>query len=225
MKELIEKILAYLPRYLTNFGSLFVGPKRFIGQRNTAAEDTFGESLLFLGISLVLVVIMTAPLLPPGKDLWTYVGAQAVTYLLAVSLAALALRLAWRIVGGKATIRSFFVTYAYFFGVIIVIYTLFLLLAEGVFKVLDPDLYAEVIEAKLNKQARPDLSGSTIPMISFGIQLVGFVLLSGWGFVAWGAYRELNGLSKWRSFFASTIMGLLSCPIAAIVFFVASAVS
>ena len=67
MKELIEKILRYLPQCFTNFGSLFAGPKRFIGQRNTAAEDTFGEALLFLGISLILVVIMTAPLLSREK--------------------------------------------------------------------------------------------------------------------------------------------------------------
>ncbi len=224
MKELIEKILAYLPQYLTNFGSLFVGPKRFIGQRNTAAEDSFGESLLFLGISLILVIIMTAPLLPPGKDLWTYVGANAVIYLLTVSLSAIALRLAWRVVGGKTTIRSFFVTYAYFFGVLIVIYTLFILLGEGVFKVFEPELYAKVIQAKLNKQEIPDVSGSTVFWVSFGILIMGWVFLSVWGLVAWGAYRELNGLSKWRSFFAFTIMSILGWLIAAIVFFVASAI-
>jgi len=135
------------------------------------------------------------------------------------------LRLAWRIVGGKATVRSFFVTYAYFFGVLIVIYTLFMLLGEGVFKVFEPELYARVIEAKLNKQTIPDFSGSNIPWVSFGILVAGFIFVSVWGFVAWGAYRELNGLSKWRSFFAVMIAGVLSWPISAIVFFVGSAIS
>ena len=71
MKDLIEKILRYLPNFMKNFGSLFAGPKRFIGKRNAVAADNFEESLLFLGVSLVLVVIMIAPLLPPGKDLWS----------------------------------------------------------------------------------------------------------------------------------------------------------
>jgi len=223
MKELIEKILAYLPQYLTDFGSLISGPKRFMAEKNTKAEDTFVQSLVFLGVSLVLVVVMTAPLLPPGKDLWTYLVAEAVMFLLGVSLYAVALRVAWRLVGGKATVRSFFVTYAYFFGALVVVITVFMLLSEGVFKVLAPDLYAQVIEAKLNKQPMPDVSGSSVPLVSFFILVVGFFLGSVWGFVAWGAYRQLNDLSKWRSFVALMISGLLAWPIAAVMFFVESA--
>jgi hypothetical protein len=223
MKDLIEKILAYLPQYLTDFGSLFSGPKRFMAQKNTRAEDTFGQSLIFLGVSLVLVVVMTAPLLPAGRDLWTYLGANAVRFLLSVSLAAINLRLAWRIVGGKATVRSFFVTYAYFFSVGVIVFTIFQLLGEGVFKVFEPDLYAQVIEAKLKKQPMPDLSGSSVPLVTLCVFVAGFVFLSVWSFVAWGAYRELNGLSKGRSFVALLITGVFTWPLAAVVFFVWSA--
>jgi hypothetical protein len=223
MKDLIEKIVAYLPQYLVDFGSLFSAPKRFIARKNTTAEETFGQSLLFLGVSIVLVVIMTAPLLPPGKDLWTYVGATAVTLLVGVSLSAIALRLAWHLVGGKATIRSFFVTYAYFSGPVIVVFTFFQLLGVGVFKVLAPELYTQVIEAQTNKQPLPDLSGSSVPLISFFILVAGLLFLSVWGLVAWGAYRELNGLGKWRSSVALLIMGPLGWAIAAVLFFVSSA--
>lgn len=223
MKDLIQKILSYLPQYLMDFGALFSGPKRFMAQKNTRAEDTFDQSLLFLGVSLVLVVVMTAPLLPPGGDLWTHVGASAVTYLLTVTLSAIALRLAWRLVGGRATVRSFFVTYAYFFGVMVVVFTFFALLGEGVFKVFAPELYGQVIEAKLQKQPMPDLSGSSLPLVTFLILVAGYVFISVWGFVAWGAYRELNRVSKGRSFLALMIMGVFSWAIGAIVFFVASA--
>ena len=223
MKELIEKILTYLPRYLMDFGSLVSGPKRFMAQKNTTEEDTFVQSLIFLGVSLVLVVVMTAPLLPPGKDLWTYLGTRTVVASIAVSLNAVALRIAWRLVGGKATVRSFIVTYGYFFGVLAVIFAAFLLLGEGVFKVLAPELYAEVIQAKLNKQPVPDVSDSSVPLISFLILVAGFFLLAMWCLIAWGAYRQLNGLSKWRSFVALIISGLLAWPIAAVVFFIDSA--
>jgi len=50
MKELLEKILTYLPRYLMEFGSLVSGPKRFMAQKNTTEEDTFVQSLIFLGL-------------------------------------------------------------------------------------------------------------------------------------------------------------------------------
>lgn len=223
MKELMEKILTYLPRYLMEFGSLVSEPKRFMAQKNTTEEDTFVQSLLFLGISLVLVVIMTAPLLPPGKDLWAHLGTQAVGCAVAVSLVAVALRIAWRLVGGKATVRSFVVTYAYFFGVMSLVFTVFQLLGEGVFKVLAPDLYGQVIQAKLNKQPTPDLSDSSVPLISSVVLVAGFFALSVWGLVAWGAYRELNGLTKRRSFVALMIAGLLGWPIAAVMFFIQSA--
>ena len=32
--ETIREALAYLPRYLTDFGSVLMGPKRFVAQRN-----------------------------------------------------------------------------------------------------------------------------------------------------------------------------------------------
>jgi hypothetical protein len=223
MKDLIEKILGYLPQYLADFGSLVSGPKRFIAQKNTVAEDTFVHSLLFLGISLVLVVLMTAPLLPPGEDLWAFLAMSAVTSLLAVSLYAVALRIAWRLVGGKATVRSFFVTYAYFFSVFTIVFTVVLLVGEGFFKVSAPELYRQVIDAKLKKQPMPDLSGSSVPLNSLFILVGGWLLIGAWGFIAWGAYRQLNGLSKWRSFFALTISGLLAWPISEVVTFVESA--
>jgi hypothetical protein len=223
MKELIEKILAYLPKYLTDFGSLISGPKRFMAQKNTKAEETFVQALVFLGISLVLVVIMTAPLLPPGKDIWTYLGTIAVGLLLGVSLYAVALRVAWRLVGGNAPIRSYFVTYAHFSGVIVIVSTVFLLLGEGVFKVLEPDLYRQVIEANLNNQPMPNVEDSYVPLISLLINAAGLFLASIWGLVAWGAYRQLNGLSKWRSFIALMISGLIAMLIAVAVFFIESA--
>jgi hypothetical protein len=199
-----------------DLGLLISGPKKFMAQKNTRAEDIFIQSLIFLGVSIVLFVIMTAPLRPSGIDLWTYLAANAGASLLSVSLFAVALRVAWRLVGGKSPIGSFFVTYAYFFGTVIIILMPVLFLSEGVFKVLAPDLYAQVVHARLNKQPMPDLSGSSVPLIAFIILLAGFSLISVWGVIAWGAYRQLNSLSKWRSFIAFMIMGLLSLPIGSV---------
>ena len=235
---MIREILIYLPRYLADFASLVVGPKRFMKNKNasenTRMEDTWRESLRFLAGSLILVVAMTAPLLPPGVNLWLYLGGQGVTWLLAVSLHAIALRLAWRIVGGQSTVRMFFVTYAYFFGVMSVISALFILLSEGVFKVFADKIYARVRELQRETEQIflpretleqiPDFIGSSIPTISFLILIVGFLFITSWGILAWGAYRELNGLSKWRSFIALTIMVPLGWGIIAVLIFVSRAI-
>ena len=126
MGKLIDAVVIYLPRYLADFGSLFLGPKRFIAQKNTRAKDTFGESLVFLVVSQFLTVVMTAPLARPGISLSVRLMASAVVALLGTALSAIALRFAWRLVGGRATVRSFFVTYAYFASVIAVVLTLIL---------------------------------------------------------------------------------------------------
>jgi hypothetical protein len=98
-----------------------------------------------------------------------------------------------------------------------------MLLGEGAFKVMDPELYAKVIEAQLKHQPLPNLSENWVPVISFSFLILGVFFASVWLFFAWGAYRELNGLSKTRSFVAFVIMGVLNLPIFAIVDFVGSA--
>ena len=229
----IRIILEYLPKYLADFGSLVSGPKRFLAIRNPSADDTYHESLVFFASSVFLVVVITVPLRPTGEAFSLYLGRQIVTSLLAVSLYAIALRLAWRMVGGKATVRSFFVTYAYLFGVIGVIVTLFCLLGEGVFRVFEPDLYARVIQLQqetgkivLPLDVRSEIPGyldSSIPTVSFLLLVAGFLLSSVWSVFAWGAFRRLNGLSKLRSSIAMMIMGPLGWGTTAIVFFVSRA--
>ena len=223
MKDLLEKILVYLPQYLSDFGLLLSGPKKFISKKYLKSEETFVQSLLFLGISLILVIVMTAPFLFPGRDLWAHVGTVAIGFLLGVSLYAIALRFAWRIVGGTATVRSFFVIYAYYFGVGMVLLTLFHLLGEGIFKVFAPDLHAKVLEAWLVKKPIPNLSGNSVVLISLLVRIAGSFVVFAWGIVGWGAYRELNALSRTRSAVALSIALVLAIPVIVIVYIVMAA--
>jgi len=120
MKELIEKILAHFPQYIGNFGSVLASPTRFLEKQIGPPQDRMSASLTFLAISAVLVVIVGASRRPPGQELWTAVANVAVLVVLGTSLFAVALRIAWRTVGGKATTGEFFVLFAYYYGVAIV---------------------------------------------------------------------------------------------------------
>ena len=222
MEEFI-KLLHYLPRYFVEFGSVFIGPKRYIGQKNLQTDKSFNDALLFLAVSLALSIVMIAPLLPLEQNLWMYIGNRAVLTLLLVSLSSIALRFAWRIVGGRATIKNFFITYSYYCGVMIVIITLFLLLSQGILKVFDPELYNKIIEAQLKDNQMPEVFDSNIYVISFAVMIVGFVFISVWGFIGWGAYRQINYLSKKHSFGAFLIMGLFSWLISLVVALVGAA--
>ena len=157
MAEIALRFLRYLPRYLREFGSLLSGPKRFMNGKQIHTERSFIDSLHFLILSLVITVAARAPLLPPGEDLWVFFGSQSVLCLMSVVLFALSLRLSWRIVGGKAVFRSFFVAYAYFFGAIFVVFVFVILIAEGVFKSLDLELYNAVRDAIRDDTQRPTI--------------------------------------------------------------------
>ena len=230
----IRNTLEYLPRYLTDFGSLALRPKRFIANRNPKADDTYHGSLVFLGVSVFLFVVMTVPLRPTEVDFHLYLGGQIATSLLAVSLYAIALRLAWRLVGGKATVRSFFATYAYFFGVISIITTLFLLIGEGILKIFEPEIYAKIRSLQRETEQVllpletlrkiPGFIDSSIPAISVGILAAGYCVSGVWLLLAWGAFRQLNGSSKLRSFIAMMIMGPLGWVVAIVVSFVSQAI-
>jgi hypothetical protein len=224
MKDLIEKILVYLPQYLSNFGLIFSGPKTFIAAKNVESDTAFTEALLFLGISLALVVLMLAPLQPAGRDFWSSFSSTLVVWLIAVPLAALVIRAAWWIVGGRAPAQSFFVTYAYFFGVPVVLSAAVQLLSMGFFKTFEPELYSQVVAAMEKKSAMPAPSQSHVPLISLAILGIGFLLIAIWGFIAWGAYRKLNGLGRLRSFAAILIAGILTWPVLAIIFMIGAAV-
>ena len=98
MKDIIEKILAYLPQYFAELGQVCATPKRFIAERDVNADETFAASLLFLAISMVLQTLIWAPLNPSRRDLWTELGFVAVFNMMDVTLGALAIYTAWWIV-------------------------------------------------------------------------------------------------------------------------------
>lgn len=221
----MKMVLTYFPRYLVDYGSAISGPKKFMAQKNTVSEETFRDSLLFLGVSTVLSIFATLPLVPDGTDLKIFIGSNAVAVVLIVSLFAVVLRLAWRLVGGKAGVRSFFVTYAYFAGVMMVVFVVFQLLGIGILKVFDYELYSQLNRANQESQPVPDIWGNSVFLASFAVRMAGLLIIGCWGFVTWGAYRELNELNKWRSFAAFILTGLFVLPVMAIVFLVNAAIS
>ena len=225
MKDLFEQILKYLPHYLTEFGAVFSGPKSFIATKlSTDAGDAFGEALLFLGISLTLVLLMYTPLLPAGKDFWSFAIPYYVSYIIEIPLAAMVIRTAWWIVGGRASARPFFIAYAYYVGVASVLIGAIDLVAWGFFKTWDPQLYREYSDA-IQKgqsvedwvQSRTDLlhrfADSYVTLTAAVISGLGTLIISIWGLIGWGAYRQLNGQSKLRSLVALIISWVLFVPV------------
>ena len=231
MKQLVPKVLGYIPKYLLSFASLIAGPKRFIAKKHAGTEDAFEDSLAFLGMSLALTMVFQFPLLFLGDDfsrVLQYGLCFSAVSLVGVFLFSCALHLAWWLVGGKSPFRSFFITHAYFFGVLSAVYAVFHIFSVGVFKILDPHLledliaeYRHMIENSTYFETDPEfllqLMDSLAFKSSYFILLAGSVIIFIWFSVAWGAYRQLNGLDGWHSFFAFLINAIFAIPILVII--------
>lgn len=205
--------LGYLPKYLTDIARLLRGPKRFIAQRHAGAVDALGDSLMFLVYSLAIVVAMSASHLPPGASVGLYFAREALAALLAVALFAVALRVGWGLVGGKSTTRSFFVAYAYFFGATSVVLSFFVFVSNGLLRVLEPKIFAELWRLRgdsaadelLRELAEIGLFESPVAVASGLVIMAGLFMVAIWDFICWGAFRHLNELSRIRSFAAMMI--------------------
>lgn len=219
---MIQKILAYLPRYWTEFGTLIIRPKRFIAERNADTEESSQQALIFLGISLVLVCTMTALMNPPGTSLIFHIMRESIATVLFVSLTAVALRAAWHLAGGKSPMRSFIATYGYFAGGLSVIAAVFALIGFGGLTLFAPEFYTKMIlSGQGDKMAKAALDPKTqsVVMVVSAIYVVGWGLLIAWFIAAWGAFRVLNDVGKTRSFFAILIGVVITCMLIPVVSF------
>lgn len=217
MKDVLEKILKYLPHYLFELGQLISGPKTFIKSLDIDSKETFNNALLFLAVSMVLATIIDT-ILKPASDIWIYVGALLVLTLLTVATIAFSIQVAWWIVGKKSPFHSYFIIHSYVISVATLASYFFNLLAFGLLRGLEPKLYKS-IDAEWNKNpVNPDFSSllndkdfsdiffnseGGIAFIIAIIILLLFIMV--WWICAWGAYRELNNSGKIRSFFAGMV--------------------
>jgi hypothetical protein len=221
MKDLLEKILSYLPVYIPDLVRIVSGPKRFVAERNKGSEEDLIKAFTFLGVSLAIFFILQAGV--PAKDFLTDTAIHGILYLLFVVVFSGILRLSWRIVGGRAEYESFLITSSYYVGVLSIGFAGGALCFIGILRLLYPVSYSWFVKFI----AAPSLWKAYDPRFSRSILVafVGFLTLgvptSVWAFIGWGAYRELNQLPRSRSCAALFLTTLFSLPVVAGLFIMA----
>lgn len=211
MTEVLLKVLHLIPNYLIDLSRVLSKPKTFVAQRNRRPDETFTGSLVFLGISLIIVVLIQG-FLPPKTDLWNDLLKEMFRHGLPTALLPAALTWAWRLVRGKATFKSIFVTYCYFAGAALVIVNVAGMVLIGAIVTLFPDA------------AKGTLPESGKPVVLILIALLGFAVIA-WFIVFWGAFRQLNDLSRVHSFVAFLVFLLLALPVILITEYFRTAIS
>lgn len=226
MKDLLKEIFASIPKYISNFAKVSTGPKTFIASRNIDQESALTEALTFAGISFALAMILITPRIPDDVDFWKFFATRLISNLILIACTAGVLRLAWKIVGGQASFDKFLIVYSYYFGVTFLMFFLVILCSDGVLKSFNPELYKKLIAIQQKQSTEivnPFQSASFIA--SLLIFVAGFVLVSIWAFIGWGAYRLINQASKAQSVAAFFLTGVLTWPTLIIYYFIQAALS
>jgi hypothetical protein len=215
MKDLIEKILNYLPQFFLDYGSLFSGPKRFIAAKDLNSDDTFREACLFLAICIAVITIIRTPFRPPNVDLWASAVFAFWNIALDVVLVGTATRLGWWIVRGKASAKAIFVTYMYFSGIINGLMIFLAALMLGFIKATDRPLYDEVRPTFNTEAGVPNTLYEQLSIGGKALFICGLLGIFTWFYISWGAYRQINNVGRIRSLAAAAVAVLLWIPASA----------
>jgi hypothetical protein len=194
MKDFLERVLKQLPGYLGQVLELLSHPKTFIEKKDLDAKNAMEGALVFFGISVFITFVACIPTLPEEQDFLTAITPRATLQLFVLLLSVAALALSWKMVGGKATMRKFFIVTCYLSGFMILVVSLFVLVATGSLRVLDPVEYKQVFSGH-GANNFESFGYKVFAVILFTLMLALII----WAFIVWGTYRRLNDLSRFKS--------------------------
>jgi hypothetical protein len=205
MKDLIEKIFRYIPEYLLALGRLLARPKTFLATTQPDTDEGFRNGLQFLAVSIALVILALTPLIKDGSDIWKQLAINSLCVLLGVAATASIARLAWHIVGGRASTKSLFTLNSYIASVLNLLAAVTLIIAFGALRVFNPGLPAALAAA--------------------GVLVCGLIVIQVWYIASWGAFRAINQASRGRSLAAFALANVLALPVSFVAYLIVKAMS
>jgi hypothetical protein len=226
VKDLIIRLIAALPNYIVDLTSIISSPKRFVLQRASNKGSPLIDALIFLAISSAIALGLQLRFMQHNLlELSTQLSFSALTIVVFGG----AICLAWRCVKGAGSIIDHFVIHFYYYGVLDLIATCYFMSFIGIFRFTDHQLCGEFMMAlcrgevdwMLRNYERLMASNAGIPLQFTSLFFFSVMLL--WIVAGWGAYRELNHLSRLRSALAFILFPAFSIPVMAVVSSIANA--
>jgi hypothetical protein len=218
----MDKLLDYLkfiPGYASDLVSLLTRPRSFLLERSNENTDNWTKALQFFGITAFLCFIMIFTFVK-NIDFMTALSRGVVVWAAGVIFSSLAIRVGWKLVGGKATLSCIILTNIYAFSVAAIVSNVALMIFFGVLNIFLPTLFKEYMTILQMKdtteilKAVAVLNSSRAFVVVSGIYYgVVAIFYSAWIIVVWVVYHRLNALSRIRSFAAfviSSFLGLIA---------------
>jgi hypothetical protein len=224
--EAFLKYLEFFPAYIIDLVALITSPKTFLKNRNRGDEN-WPTALRFFGFSAIISFILlqfSNTLSPKGDTVLMNIAKDAIFSGVYMLFGAAAIKVSWKLVGGKASFDSILLTHIYCLFMFILISLVLTLIGNGLVKIIFPDIYDAAIkltqkgiaksifdtftDINAKQQSLKGITGTEIVILSviiFITSLGNFI----WIIATWGAYRDLNNASRARSFVAFIISCVL----------------
>ena len=215
-----------VPNYFNDLSRLFLAPKTFFAERRAENVLAASQALTFLAITFLGAYLLKLPL--DSKNSLAGFATDAIFRLMTVLGYGAALYAGWRAVGGKASLMKVFAIFFYCGAVLYLFESATFLVFWGALKLFAPDLWQELQDnlfCQGNASYLREMIRNPNPRLAafFPLTLLGFAPALFWFGAAWGAFRELNDLSKIRSVLAAVVFAVLWLPVTAFIFLVGSA--
>lgn len=210
---LLPYLRSFVEDFFKDFFALVSGPRRFVAERSAAATLTIGRALGFLAATTLIkwaipdpFHFQTSVINDIATDI-TFVFAVLIVYWLVLFLA-------WRSVGGTATLPYYLPIHLYFSAISLLLFHAVLSTWLGVLHTSDQKLYGDIMHLFREGSALPFVLSAEFRQDAYKSPGIRFVAVAGifggsliitWFIASWGAYRVLNGVSRLRSVIAAFV--------------------
>lgn len=224
----LNNTVGFITHYLENLLRLVQSPKQFITHRIAESNADLKESLIFMASSVLIGWLLKISFVR-GNAFLGLASDIVAAFMIAIAYG-VALCLAWHVLKGKARLKEMLAVHFYYWGVVELLQACWFMSIIGAFRASDAALYKVFMESLYNGSLltfgpqnieRILQSSALLP-----IQLIAFTGLTAilvWLYAGWGAYRQINDVSKLQSVLAAILFVLFCIPITAVLFLIANA--
>ena len=210
------------PRFVERLLGLLGGPRRYLGSLDLAAPAVLTEAMVFYTLALIVDAILALPFGGDATSFWTGAAIGVVVQVLSLFVMVMILTLIWRLLGGRAALRSHLIYSLYLWGVGVLILGLSGLAAKGLVMVRRPDWFETyrdymtmlmIQSPEIEAERFVELDASDLLFMAMLVLLVGHLLLIAWFLAGWGAFRDLNESTRGRAILALILFLVVAYPI------------
>jgi hypothetical protein len=223
----VADMLQYLklvPGYAIDLIFLFSGPKRFLGDRNTANPENLTKALVFFLLSSAIALFFRAFGIESPTDFTTLLMRSVLAWGAALLAAAAVISASWVIVRKPVAIQVVLQTHAYILAVVLMIINIGVAAEANLLAIYRPELYNRVRSIYRAEQfdygevnrltaSHPLPPGDSVAVSMQAIQFLSLLAICVWVIATWGAYRRVAGASRARSALAFIVSFALFLPV------------